>query len=390
MYLLDNPTRSYAWGSRTLIADLLGTTASAEPQAELWIGAHPDAPSALVDSRHDLHGLVAADPGGVLGPRVRAAFGDRLPYLLKVLAVERPLSLQVHPDQHQASAGFDADRGTPATDRVFKDPNHKAELAYAVTPFEALCGFRRVTQARDTFRSLAHRMPGVREFGQVAYLLEDADGRTALEAACRHLAALSPADVAAMIECLPGAAANSPDSSLRVAAELARSYPDDVGVLLALLMRHVSLAPGEALGVEPGTPHTYLRGCIVELTTCSDNTIRAGLTPKQTDLSRFLEVLTYRPLASATLASRRTGVAERTFTTGHPEFELSVLRLGPAATVRWEPKPRVVLVLDGKISITDGAGTCELGRGESVFVPADTGSVELTGDGLAVQAMTGL
>ncbi|UPK75073.1 mannose-6-phosphate isomerase, class I [Nocardioidaceae bacterium SCSIO 66511] len=390
MYLLENQTRSYAWGSRTLLADLLGTAVSDEPQAELWIGAHPEFPSGLVDSEHDLFGLIASDPSSVLGTQVRAAFGDRLPYLMKVLAVERPLSLQVHPDDAQASAGFAADRDVPDAERVYKDPNHKAELVYAVTPFEALCGFRPVSAARDTFLELAHRMPGVREFAQLAHQLDVPDDATALRAVCRQIVGLAPDEIEVLADCLPGAAANSADPSLRVAASLAAAYPRDPAVLLAILMRHVSLAPGEALGVEPGMPHTYLHGCVVELTTCSDNTIRAGVTPKPTDPEQFLDVLQYRPVASATLRARNVGPAERNYTTGHPEFELTVVHLAPGLCVRWEPRPRSILVLDGKVSVTDETGTCELGCGESVFVPAGAGAVEVKGDGVAVQATTGV
>lgn len=373
MYLLENPTRSYAWGSRTVIADLLGQPKSDNPQAELWIGAHPDSPSRLVDVGQDLRAHVARRPRDVLGSVVSETFGETLPYLLKVLAVERPLSLQTHPDGRQASQG------------------HKAELVFAVSDFAALSGFRYASEARAAFDLLARRTPGVRAFGEIANLLESAaDDADALRAACDFIARLDTHDVATMTECLPGAAANSTDPAIAIAAELATAYPNDRAVLLALLLRYVELSPGEALGVDPRTPHTYLRGTVIEVTTCSDNTIRAGLTSKEVDLAHFLDVVEYVPLAGTTLAPRQDSAVERTYSTGHDEFELSVVQVAPGESIGWKPKPRTILVLDGKLTLADAAGSTRLGRGDSVFVPADAGAVEVSGDGVAVQATTGV
>ncbi|MGH3359437.1 MAG: mannose-6-phosphate isomerase, class I [Nocardioidaceae bacterium] len=390
MYLLDNPTRCYDWGSRTVIADLLGRGESEKPQAELWIGAHPESPSGIVDAGTDLLARLRADPLGMLGPRAYATFGDRLPYLLKVLAVERPLSLQVHPDGRNAVAGFDAESDEPRSGRVFKDPHHKPELLYAISEFRALCGFRPVEEARDVFEALAQRAPRVRTFAQIVRLLADSDHDAALRTTCAYLARLGPDEIAAAAESIPGAAVGDTDASLQVAARVATAYPKDVAVLLTVLLRHVVLAAGDTLGVEPGTPHTYLRGAAVELTTCSDNTIRAGLTHKPTDIERFIDVLDVGSPTVTSMRSEQRNAAERSVTTDHAEFELSVLRIAPGMTVRWGPKPRTVLVLDGRLTLTDETGSMRLRRGESVFVPADSGAVEVGGDGQAVQATTGV
>ena len=390
MYLLENPTRSYAWGSRSVIADLLGQPTSEHPQAELWIGAHPEHPSRLVGSRQDLRTHVARDPHGTLGPTAAEAFGGTLPYLLKVLAVERPLSLQVHPDHRQAADGFAEESGTSSSERMFKDRSHKAELVFAVSDFAALSGFRDRAEAHAVFTLLARRMPGVRGFAEIENLLTATDDATALRAACQFIARLDYAEVTAMIECLAGSAENSQDPSLAVAAGLAEQHPHDPAVLLTLLLRYVELAPGEAHGVDPRTPHTYLRGTAIELTTCSDNTIRAGLTSKPVDVARFLDVLGYAPSTEASLTARQISAVERTYTTAYDEFELGIVRLAPGESVHWTPKPRTILVLDGKLTVTDGTGSTRLGRGDSVFVPADCGDVEIGGDGIAVQATTGV
>ncbi|GAA2741119.1 mannose-6-phosphate isomerase, class I [Kitasatospora cinereorecta] len=155
LFRLHNPIRGYAWGSRTTLAELQGRPApTAEPEAELWIGAHPTAPS-LIDGGGGttLLDLIGSDPTGALGPDL-----DRLPFLLKLLAVERPLSLQVHPDAAQAAAGFAAEQaaGVAPDDphRSYHDDQPKPELICALTPFTALCGFADPAQSAALLGSL--------------------------------------------------------------------------------------------------------------------------------------------------------------------------------------------------------------------------------------------
>src|SRR4051812_3985443 len=175
MYELENVLRPYAWGSRTAIAELLGRPASGGPEAELWIGAHPDSPSAALapvsggrgrhrpeaddGGRLALDTLIAEDPEHHLGSASVAAFGPRLPFLLKVLAAETPLSLQVHPTLSQAREGFAREEAAgvdpAAPERNYKDAFHKPEMIFALTPFEALCGFRPAAQSHAVFLHLA-------------------------------------------------------------------------------------------------------------------------------------------------------------------------------------------------------------------------------------------
>ncbi len=157
MFLLDNPVRGYAWGSRTQLADFLGREPTGGHEAELWIGAHDDDPSALADGRR-LNDVIAAEPGDLLGTRVRDQFGDRLPFLMKVLAVDEPLSLQVHPSAEQARLGYARENAAgpalPAAERNYHDPSHKPELLYALTRFEGMAGFRDVARSADLLRLL--------------------------------------------------------------------------------------------------------------------------------------------------------------------------------------------------------------------------------------------
>lgn len=363
MFRLDNPTRSYDWGSRTAIAGLLGRAPHANPQAELWIGAHPDAPSGIVDGTTDLLSRIRDDPLGMLGRRTRDRFGDRLPYLLKVLAVERPLSLQVH-------------------------PREKPELLYAVTDLHALCGLRPADESRGLFARLAAAAPDVRTFAQIAHLLDDPGSEAALTKTFAYIVRLAREEVAGAVAALPRGAAATADESLRVAASLASAYPGDPAVLLTPLLRHAVLRPGEALGVEPGTPHTYLSGLAVELSTCVDHTTRAGLTGKPADIEWFLDLLDFSRTPDPVVRGARRESGERVLTTGHEEFELGVVRLAPGTSVRWEPMPRTVLVLDGRIAMSTAGKEIRVRRGEAVFVPADAGEVVIRGDGHVVQATT--
>ncbi len=162
---LSNTVRPYAWGSTTAIPALLGTAPTGEPQAEMWMGAHPGAPSRATrptegpaPAELPLTDIIAADPEGELGAATVARFGPRLPFLLKLLAAGAPLSLQVHPDLDQARKGYEDEeaRGVPidAPHRTYKDANHKPELICALTPFDGLCGFRRPTEAADAMEAL--------------------------------------------------------------------------------------------------------------------------------------------------------------------------------------------------------------------------------------------
>ncbi len=157
---LANTVRPYAWGSTTALPELLGVEPTGEPQAEMWMGAHPGAPSRIDRGAGPvpLAEAIDADPEAELGADAVRAFGPRLPFLLKLLAAGSPLSLQVHPDLGQAKEGFadEQRRGVPidAAHRNYKDANHKPELICALTPFEGLCGFRHPAQAADLLEGL--------------------------------------------------------------------------------------------------------------------------------------------------------------------------------------------------------------------------------------------
>jgi mannose-6-phosphate isomerase len=385
MELLENPIQEYAWGSHTVLAELLGRQApTARPQAELWIGAHTSASSLLRDGR-SLAAYIAADPEAALGPAVAAAYGARLPFLLKVLAVAQPLSLQVHPDRGQARRGFAAEqeRGVPldAPDRNYKDSWPKPEILCAVTEFAALCGFQETERSAELLDSL--RIPALEP---VVATLVRADPRTAVEL----LLTWPAADRAGLV------AEVTARSPYDWHAELARRFPGDLGVIVALLMNHVRLAPGQALFVPPRQPHVYLGGVGVELLANSDNVLRAGLTPKHVDVGELLSIAAFEPTRPALLAPVPVpgdgGRAD--YPAPVAEFLLSRYVVdadldGGQARLPADG-PQLLLCLDGKVTVHGDADLPDLplGRGGAVFAPHGGPPLTLTGSGVVYRAST--
>ncbi|MEU3313151.1 mannose-6-phosphate isomerase, class I [Streptomyces sp. NPDC006662] len=378
---LTNTIRPYAWGSTTLIPALLGAEPTGEPQAEMWMGAHPGAPSRLDRGAGEttLAAVIAADPEGELGAATVAKFGPGLPFLLKLLAAGAPLSLQVHPDLAQAQEGFADEelRGVPldAPHRNYKDANHKPEMICALTPFDGLCGFRPPLEAAALLEGL-----GVDSLKPYADLLrahpEDAALRevlTAVLTADRAEMAHTVAETAAAAERLGG--------PYTPYATLVHEFPGDPGVIAAMLLNHVRLQPGEAMFLGAGVPHAYLDGLGVELLANSDNVLRAGLTPKHVDVPELLKVAVFEPSAPGIL--RPEGDGEEVYEAPIDEFRLSRFVLAPGGAPRALPDtaPQILLCTAG----APRAGELALAPGESVFVPAGE-KVELSGSGTVFRA----
>lgn len=376
---LDNTVRPYAWGSPTAIPQLLGVEPTGEPQAEMWMGAHPGAPSRT--DRGTLVEVVDADPEKELGPAAVARFGPRLPFLLKILAAGAPLSLQVHPDLAQAKEGYTDEerRGIPvdAPHRNYKDANHKPELICALTEFDGLCGFRDPLQAAALLDDL-----GVDSLKPYVDLLhahpEDAALRevlTAILTADRDEMSRTVTEAAAACDRLGGAYAPY--------ADIAHHYPGDPGVIAAMLLNHVRLQPGEALYLGAGVPHAYLDGLGVEIMANSDNVLRCGLTPKHVDVPELLRIVRFLPSDPGVLRPEASPDGEEVYETPIDEFRLSryVLPEAGAAHDLTRPTPQILLCTAGTVR----AGEHDLTPGESVFVPAGE-KAEVSGTGTLFRA----
>ncbi|MEM6797600.1 MAG: mannose-6-phosphate isomerase, class I, partial [Acidobacteriota bacterium] len=281
---LRNSIQAYAWGSRTAIAELLGTPVPAEPQAELWMGAHPKAASEVwVDGAwRALDRMIEECGASILGSRVCAAFSGRLPFLFKILAAAEPLSIQAHPNKARAAAGFERENaaGLGLADplRNYRDAHHKPEILYALTPFTALRGFLPAAEIDERLRAsgLGAHLPGAREAGLSGFFsaflnLEGGAVALAIEQALARSGRLG-AESARWIE------------------RLAASYPGDRGALAPVFMRRVDLNPGEAVFTPPGVLHAYLEGVGVELMASSDNVLRGGLTRKHVEPDELMRI----------------------------------------------------------------------------------------------------
>jgi len=381
-----NPVMTYAWGSRDAIAALQGRPASGVAEAELWMGAHPQAPSQLVvgDAWHGLDAVIAADPVGVLGQRCLDEFGARLPFLLKVLAAEHPLSLQVHPDDEQARRGFAAEDAAGidrlAPERSYRDPFGKPELLVALTDFDVLQGFRPAPEAAAALSAL--RVDGLDP------LIEELQGGTPTGEVFLQLIEWPAADrdrIVADVSAACGALAA--DGVFAWIARLAASYPRDPGVVGVLLLNHLTLRPLQGLYVRPGQIHAYLHGTGIEVLGGSDNVIRGGLTPKHVSAAELRAILSVDAAAPGLVAAVASPSGGQTWSTPQPEFEVRRHEIG--VMERLVPGgPAVLLCLDGRLEIGDRNGTVTLGPGESAFAFAGA-DVAVAGSGVLVRATPG-
>lgn len=397
MYRLTSSLQAYAWGSPTAIPALLGLEVTGEPVAEAWFGAHPSAPSHCV--RDDgapgapMPEVIAADAAAVLGQDVEARFGAALPYLLKVIAAETSLSLQVHPHVARARAGFAAEEaaGVPldSPQRNYRDRNHKPELVYALTRFEALCGFRAPRRAAELLDGLD--APLARDLRAVLAAQPSAAG---IEAAFTRLLRPETRPGAEQVRevadaCAARLADGSPSPRAdRTVVRLQAAYPGDAGVVTSLLLNPVTLQPGDALFVPAGGVHAYLKGVGIEIMASSDNVLRAGLTPKHVDVDELLRNVDYVAAPPIRIAPEKFHGATRVYYAPVDDFELSVTRLADGHTHPLPGRgPRVLLCLEGRVTVTSRQdGDLELTRGQAAFVPASDGALSASGEGTLVQA----
>ncbi len=348
--------RRYDWGSTSLIQRLVGAASDGRPAAELWFGAH------------------AGDPSPALGTtldRVLADGGEpALPFLVKILAAEKALSIQVHPNRAQAEAGYDREEaaGIPldARERNYVDRNHKPELLCALTPFEALCGFRPVAETLALLGDIA-----APELDFVADLLQRPDGlRAAFTAVLTHS---EPGPIIAAVR-----SRATPDGPLRPQYLIAEHFPDDIGLVVALLLNYVRLDPGQAIYLAAGNVHCYLRGMGVEVMASSDNVLRCGVTSKHIDVPELLAITDFSELADPIWPER-----DGRYVVSVPDFALQPLDVTGAIDLA-AAGPRIVVVTDGSVRVDE----LRLGPGKAAFIRPGGGAT-LDGAGRAFVASGG-
>jgi mannose-6-phosphate isomerase len=384
---LENPILNYAWGSRRAIAELLGNpTPAPQPEAEMWMGAHPKAPSVVLvgAERVALDTLVKWHPEAILGKAAARRFENRMPFLFKVLAAAAPLSIQAHPNKRQALEGFarenDLGLALDAPQRNYRDANHKPEIICALSTFWALSGFR----AADAINRLLRRYCP-HSFAQIAGGMATAGDADRLQNFLQTMLALPLAQRRHLLDeaCQHAAGQPASDASAAWILRLSQDYPEDIGALAPLWLNLLKLDPGEAVFLPAGQLHAYLEGVGIELMANSDNVLRGGLTPKHIDIAELMQVLSYAPTEPQARVPITPSVTETIYATPAEEFRLAVLT--PTESQPYQGSDRrnveILLMTEGAadISNADGGPSLRLQKGDSVLIPAAAPAYRLYG-----------
>lgn len=392
MERLEGRIQKSAWGDTTTLATLLGRAPTGEPQAELWMGSHERGPSQIVgadDKGETLDQLIARNQQRVLGLEVSDRFGQ-LPYLFKVLAIARPLSIQVHPTLEQARVGFDRENqagvAIDAPNRTYRDPNHKPEMVVALTRFEGLCGFRDLEATRELIAEMDVARSDTDEVAEfVSRIGTDGKPSEVLADTVAWLLSLETDPARRIVTGLRRALEEMQTSPEFVGAanaivRLAKSAPDDAGVAVGLLLNHVVLEPGEGFFMGAGNLHAYLHGVGVEVMANSDNVVRGGLTPKHVAIDELLQICSFEPEEAPLQACAST---THTYASPVDEFSLTRVEVDGDPVVVDRSGPRIVLLTEGFATLTTSTDDDRVEQGAITFVGDDEGPLTITGHGVA-------
>lgn len=377
-YKLYNTIQHYDWGTKNknaFIPQLLGTdTVTDKPYAELWIGAHPKAPSkiSIEDQYYELNDLIEQFPTEILGKYVAEKFDNKLPFLLKVLSAAKALSIQTHPNKQQAELLHKKD---PTN---YPDDNHKPEIAIALDNLTAVAGFRSVNEIVDILKSYDEFKDFV---GTIVYDDIINGSGSDLKNKIKHLYKLimEQGRDREKLENIINRLKNRFTNKINLVPiekqflEQNKLYGTDIGLISFLLFNLIELKPRQAIFTDAGIPHAYIKGNIIECMANSDNVVRAGLTNKFQDIGVLLEVLNYK-FGSYEIINKKQESDEVIFKTTADEFEITFLNKDKDFTTQYntDSKPIVYLVLSGSIELKFGPHSKSVifNKGESFLIPA--------------------
>jgi mannose-6-phosphate isomerase len=383
IYKLQNKIQNYAWGSEDFIPSLLGLPVKTGlPNAELWMGAHPKAPSQIPSENCSLLELIERNTIEILGEKNSFDFNQNLPFLLKILSASKPLSIQAHPDLEQAKKGFHTENEMviplSAYNRNYKDDNHKPELICALTPFTAMCGFRVPVKIKELLNDFGMHsvLPDYNDiditeahFKQFFYDLMHSDK------------IITGGRVNVLLENLKNVTINSKNKLIiEWIQKLNEYYPGDVGVFSPILLNLIELLPGQAIFLEAGVPHAYLLGSGIEIMANSDNVLRGGLTPKHVNVPELLKTLTFAGGEINIIDPLLDAKNEKRYETQANEFELTFIELSEEHSYRAKSAgPEILLCTDGECKISYGSLNMVISKGESIFISAKCSEYSLAG-----------
>ena len=382
MQKLINSVQNYAWGSKTALTELYGLANPQQlPMAELWMGAHPKSSSKIEDASGQivsLRDVIDENQSALLGDAVAQRFGE-LPFLFKVLCAAQPLSIQVHPNKRNSEIGFAKENaaGIPmdAAERNYKDPNHKPELVFALTPFLAMNAFREFSEIVSLLQPVAGAHTAI------AHFLEqpNAERLSQLFAGLLSMQGEEKFRALAILKAALETQQGEPWQTIRVISEF---YPDDSGLFSPLLLNVVKLKPGEAMFLFAETPHAYLQGTALEVMANSDNVLRAGLTPKYIDIPELVANVKFEAKPAAELLTQpvKNG-SELDFPIPVEDFAFSLHDLSAQPTAIAQQSAAILFCLEGEAVLSKGEESLTLKPGESAFISAAESPVQVSGNG---------
>ncbi|EHK7542306.1 mannose-6-phosphate isomerase, class I [Vibrio cholerae] len=386
IFKLNNPIKNFQWGSTSAFSDLFKIANPHQlPQAELWMGAHPNGSSTItIDKKEStLVDAISSNPSLWLGDQ-SGRYEDKLPFLVKILAANQPLSIQVHPSKEAAQVGFDKENeqgiALDAAERNFKDANHKPELVYAITPYLAMNGFRELSSIHRLFSAAI--LPSIKAILDPFLSNPTQETLEQLFAAILLMGEKQKASAVSELLSFEPTLGESAEvmETFKLITELAKLYPSDVGLFSPLFLNVVELKPGEAMFLFAETPHAYLKGVGVEVMANSDNVLRAGLTPKYIDVPELLANTKFEPIKASDLRMQPSQDGNRSvYPIPVDDFKFDIIREGEFEIV--SSSPEILLCIEGSVEICSSQSRVSLKAGESVIIPAATSSYSFSNYG---------
>ncbi len=377
IFRLDNPIKNFEWGCKYALSELFSIpNPNMQPQAELWMGAHSNGSSRLYigEDEWSLEDAINSDPAYWLGQKTEE-YGNKLPFLMKILAANQPLSIQVHPSKAAAGIGYAKENtlrvAFDAPERNYKDPNHKPELVYAITPYLAMNGFRELDVIYKFFSTI--ELPSIASL--VLVFLSEPNERSLKKLFTAILQLNDSEKMRVLSELLSFEPLAEHDDDIveavNLIAELATLYPSDVGLFSPLFLNVIELSPGEAMFLYAETPHAYLKGVGVEVMANSDNVLRAGLTPKHIDVPELIANTKFSSIKASDIRMKPIRNGDRQiYPIPVDDFKFDIINSGILEVT--VSSPEILLCIEGEIKINVLDSQLFLKKGESIVVPAST------------------